>query len=138
MQVPRLQEYLNTKLTLCCKFSSYMCSHLVCGYVSSCKNLLVKYKAKRGRKGQGNVSFLSGAVFFPTASLLVSLWIAVLWWQQLSMKLTISLLLKNTISLLFFSKHKLYGFRQSDMRPNEKCYTTSARPLATKLVRVMA
>ena len=42
-------------------------------------------------------SFLSGHVFFPIASLLASFWIAVLWPQQLSMKYTISLLLKNTI-----------------------------------------
>ena len=34
--------------------------------------------------------------------------------QQLSMRLTISLLLKNTTDLLFFSEHKLYGFSQSD------------------------
>ena len=34
--------------------------------------------------------------------------------QQLSMKLTISQLLKNTIDLLFFLEHKLYGFPQSD------------------------
>ena len=30
-----------------------------------------------------------------------------------AMKLTVSLLLKNTIDLLFFSEHKLYGFPQS-------------------------
>ena len=33
--------------------------------------------------------------------------------QQLSMKLTISLLLKNTIDFFFFLEHKLYGFPQS-------------------------
>ena len=54
-------------------------------------------------------SFLS-VLFFPIASLLASFWIAVLWLHQLYMKLTISLLLKNTINLLFFSEHKLYGF----------------------------
>ena len=35
--------------------------------------------------------------------------------QQLSLNLTISLLLKNTIDLLFFSEHKLFGFSQSDI-----------------------
>ena len=34
--------------------------------------------------------------------------------QQLCMKLTKSLLLKNKIDLLFFLEHKLYGFPQSD------------------------
>ena len=34
--------------------------------------------------------------------------------KQLSMELTMSLLLKNTIDLLFFLKRKLYGFPQSD------------------------
>ena len=53
-------------------------------------------------------------LFFPTAFLLTSFWIAVLWPQQLSMKLIISLLLKNTIGLQFFSEHKLYGFPQSE------------------------
>ena len=33
--------------------------------------------------------------------------------QQLSMKVTISLLLKNTSDLLLFSEHKVYGFPQS-------------------------
>ena len=33
--------------------------------------------------------------------------------QQLSLKVTISLLLKSTSDLLLFSEHKLYGFPQS-------------------------
>ena len=40
---------------------------------------------------------------------------AVLLRQQFTMKLTMSLLLKNTIDVLFFSEHKLYGFPQSDI-----------------------
>ena len=40
------------------------------------------------------------------------LFFSVTWPQRLSMKLTISLLLKNTIVLLFFSEHKLYEFLQ--------------------------
>ena len=36
------------------------------------------------------------------------------------MKLTISLLLKNTINLLFFSERKLYGFPQSEYMNTEK------------------
>ena len=37
--------------------------------------------------------------------------------KQLSMKLAITLLLENTIDLLFVLEHKLYGFTQSEMRP---------------------
>ena len=96
-----------------------MYSHLVCSYIGSCKNLIVKYKAKRKRKRQGNCSSIRYLVFkvvlffFPTVSLLASFWIAVPWPQQLSVKLTIFLLLNNAINLLFFSEHKLYGFPQS-------------------------
>ena len=54
-------------------------------------------------------------LFFFIASLIALLSIDVPLPQQLSMKLTISLLLKNTIGLLFFSEHKLYGFPQSDV-----------------------
>ena len=63
-------------------------------------------------------SLLRAAVlfcFFFIASLIAliaSFSIAVLLLQQLSIKLTISLLLKNAIDLLFFSEHKLYGFPQ--------------------------
>ena len=59
------------------------------------------------------INSLRAAVFFPTAPLLASIRIALLWPQQPSMKLTISLLLKDTIDLLFFLEHKLYGFSQS-------------------------
>ena len=122
MQVPSLQEYLNTKLLLIAcvvSFQGYMYLHLLCSYIGSCKNLIVRYKVKRERKRQRNVQvfviyFVKWCCFFPTASLLALFWIAVLWPQQLSMKLRISLLLKDTNDLLFFSEHKLYGFPQSE------------------------
>ena len=40
-----------------------MYSHLVCSYIGYCKNLIVKYKAKRKRKRQGNCSSIRYLVF---------------------------------------------------------------------------
>ena len=54
-------------------------------------------------------------LLFSNTSFLASFSITVLFPKQLSMKLTICLLLKNTIDLLFFSERKLYGFPQSEL-----------------------
>ena len=56
-------------------------------------------------------SLLRAAIlFFFIASLMASFSIAVPLPQQLTMKLTIYLLLKNTVDLLFFWEHKLCEF----------------------------
>ena len=56
-------------------------------------------------------SLLRAAIlFFSIASLMASFSIAVPLPQQLTMKLTIYLLLKNTVDLLFFWEHKLCEF----------------------------
>ena len=120
MQVPSLQEYLNTKLLLVLQIFKATCVRIWFVAISVFAKIL-QLNTKPKRKGKDKemfkyslFSFLSGAVFSPTASLLTSFWIAVLWPQQLSIKLTISLLLKNTINLLFFLEHKLYGFPQTE------------------------
>ena len=76
-----------------------------------------QHKAKHKQKPNKEVFCLVFYILFCffIASLMASFSIAVPLPQQLSMKLTISLLLKNTIDLLFFSEHKLYGFPQSDL-----------------------
>ena len=51
-------------------------------------------------------------LLFSNTSFLASFSVTVLSPEQLSRKLTIGLLLKNTIDLLFFSERKLYGFPQ--------------------------
>ena len=97
----------------------YMTQHLVRSYICACQTFIVNHKAKEStKKNQTRNCFVQFAknycsVFFVT-SLMASFSIAVPLPQQLSMKLTISLLLKNTINLLFFSEHKLCGFPQSD------------------------
>ena len=55
----------------------------------------------------------AAVLFFFIVCLMVSYSIAVPLPQRLSMKLTIFQLLKNTIELLLFSEHKLYGFPKS-------------------------
>ena len=111
MQVPSLQEYLNTKLLLVLQIFKATCVRIWFVAISVfAKILQLNTKPKRKEKDKemfkySLFSFLSGAVFSPTASLLTLFWIAVLWPQQLSIKLTISLLLKNTINLLFFFRN---------------------------------
>ena len=101
----------------------YMNYHLVRSYICACQILIVKHKAKQStNKNQTRKCFVQFtksccSVFF-IASLMASFSIAVPLPQQLSMKLTISLLLKNTIDLLFFSEHKLYGFPQNEIECN--------------------
>ena len=96
----------------------YMNQHLVCSYICSCQTLIVKHRVKQStNKNKTRKCFVQFtksccSVFF-IASLMASFSIAVPLPQQLSIKLTISLLLKNTIDLLFVSEHKLYGFPQS-------------------------
>ena len=92
--------------------------HLVCSCISSCKNLIVKYKVEGKRKKQEGVqvflrcfSLLRATVFFLPYRFFFVLFffIAVLSPQQLSVKLTIL-----PIVHIVFSEHKLYGFTQSD------------------------
>lgn len=60
------------------------------------------------------VSLLRSPVFLHYRSVSLCSLIAVLWPQKLSMKLTILVLFKYTINLLFFPEHKLYEFPQSE------------------------
>ena len=84
----------------------YMNQHLVRSTICACQTLIVKHKAKQStNKNQTRkcfVQFTKGccSVFF-IASLMASFSIAVRLPQQLSMKLAISLLLKNTIDFFF-------------------------------------
>ena len=97
----------------------YMNQHLVRSYICACQTLIMKYKVKQSaNKNKTRKCFVQftkscRSVFSFIVSLMALFTIAVPLPQQLSMKLTISLLLKNTIDLLFFSEHKLYGFPQS-------------------------
>ena len=123
MQVPSLQEYLNTKLFLVLQNSKATCIRIWFVAISVLANLLVNYKAKRERKRQGNVqvlvifSFLSGAVFFPPP----------LYWPHFespyscrsssAWNLQYPYCEKIQSIYCFFSEHKLYGFPQSDFNP---------------------
>ena len=95
-----------------------MYSHLVCSYIGSCKNLIVKYKVKRKRKRQGNV-------------LILVIWFVK--WCCFSHLLSIGLVLnRRTLAatalyetynipivkkynrFIIFLEHKLYGFLQNE------------------------
>ena len=98
-----------------------MNQHLVRSYICACQTLTVKQKVKQStNKNQTKKCFVqftkSCCSSFFITSLTTSFSIAVHLRQQFSMRLPISLLLKNTIYLLFFFfflEHKLYGSLQS-------------------------
>ena len=73
-----------------------------------------KQKQKTNKEMFCLVTKSNCSVFFSTFQI-TSFWIAVPWPQRLSVKPTISLLLKNAIDLLLCFEHKLYGFAQSDI-----------------------
>ena len=118
VQVPSLQEYVNTKLLLVFKIFEATCIRIWFVAISALEKILQLNTKSKGKEKDKEMfkyslfSLLTGAVFFPSS----------FYWPrfespyavQLLMKLAISLLLKNTINQLFFSEHKLYGFPQSD------------------------
>ena len=84
-----------------------MNQYLVRSHICACQTLIVQYKVKQStNKKQTRKCFVqftqSCCSLFFIASQMASFSIAVPLPQRLSMKLTISLLLKNTIDLLFF------------------------------------
>ena len=93
--------------------------HLVCSYICSCKNLIVKYKAKRKRKRQENYSSICYLVFkvvlFFSHRLCIGLVLnrRTLAAAAIYETYNISSVKKYNQFIVFFSEHKLYGFQQS-------------------------
>ena len=98
-----------------------MYSHLVCSYIGSCKNLIVKYKVKRKRKRQGNVQVFviyfvklsSGAVFSHRLSISLVLNRRTLAATALYETYNIPIVKIQSIYCFFFSEQKHCGFLQN-------------------------
>ena len=96
-----------------------MYSHLVCSYIGSCKNLTVKYKAKRKRKRQGNCSSIRYLVFkvvlFFPHRLSIGLVLNRRTLAAAALYETCNIpIVKKYNQFIVFSEHKLYGFPQSE------------------------